>query len=132
MKVKKGFSLLEVTLAILTMGLTVVALLNLLQWSNLNYKNVSTSWKVNELEGEIRVWLREQILTQNNSNPSLEQLKKHIKCPKGFKYSELTVRQHDSNTSLVKLGIYEDKNNNNKADSDEITTRLFCFRRRMS
>lgn len=130
MKANKGFSLLEVTIAILTMGLTVAALLNVLQWSNLNYKSVSTNWKERALFTEVRLWLRKQILIQNNQSPTLTQLEKEVKCPDGYFYKELTVTRDNSKAYFIKLGIYEDRNNNQKADSDEVTNRLFCFMRR--
>lgn len=130
MKAKKGFSLLEVTVAMITMGMTVVALHNILQWSNTNYKNASTGWKERALFTDVRTWLREQILDKNNSDLTLKSLKEGVKCPNGFEYNELTITKHDNDTFFIKLGIFEDRNNNGKADSDEITNRLFCFRRR--
>lgn len=130
MKVKKGFSLLEVTVCILIMGFTITALLNTLQWGNDNYNEISASWKLRSLYADIRVWLRENITQNNNSALTIEELKSNIKCPKGFQYNELTITKHDNDTYFVKLGIYHDKNQNGKADSDETINRLFCFRRR--
>ena len=127
---KKGFSLLEVTVSIFIMGLTVTALLNLLNWSNLKYNVSANSWKERTCLTEARVWIRNQILTKDESNISLKLLSKSIKCPTGFGYNELKVTKHDNDTFFVKIGIFEDRNRNGIADSDETTTRLFCFRRR--
>lgn len=130
MKAKKGFSLLEVTVAMIVMGMTTVALLNILQWSNGNYKAISTGWRERAMFTDVRTWLRDQILEKNNADINLARLNESVKCPDGYRYNELTVSKHDENTFFVKLGIFEDRNNNGKADSDEITNRLFCFRRR--
>lgn len=130
MKAKKGFSLLEVTVAMIAMGMTVVALLNILQWSNSNYKSISMGWKERAMFTDVRTWLRDQILDKNNADITLEKLNESVKCPDGYHYKELTVSKHDENTFFVKLGIFEDRNNNGKADSDEVSNRLFCFRRR--
>ena len=128
---KKGFSLLEVTVSILIMGLTVTALLNILNWSNIKYSVSANSWKERTCLTEARVWLRNQILNKNESNITKKLLSQNVKCPNGFGYSDLVVTKHDNDTFFIKLGVFEDKNHNGTADSDETTTtRLFCFRRR--
>ncbi len=129
---KKGFSLLEVTVSIFIMGLTVTALLNLLNWSNIKYNVSANSWKERTCLTEARLWLRNQILAKDESNISLKQMSQSIKCPSGFGYNELKVTKHDNDTYFVKISIFEDKNRNGIADSDETTTRLFCFRRRVA
>ena len=127
---KKGFSLLEVTVSIFIMGLTVTALMNILNWSNLKYNASANSWKERTCLTEARVWIRNQILTKDETNITLKLLSQSIKCPSGFGYNELKVTKHDNDTYFVKIGIFEDRNKNGIADSDETTTRLFCFRRR--
>ena len=128
--VKKGFSLLEVTVSIFVMGLTVTALLNLLNWSNMKYKVSATSWKERTCLTEARIWVRNQILNNNENNISLKNMNNDIKCPLGFKYNELKVTKHDDDTYFIKISVFEDRNNNGIADSSEKTDRLFCFRRR--
>ena len=63
---KKAFSLLEVTISMFIMGLTITALLNLLDWSNLKYKASANSWKERNCFTETRIWLRNQILKNKN------------------------------------------------------------------
>ena len=128
--VKKGFSLLEVTVSIFVMGLTVTALLNLLNWSNMKYIVSATSWKERTCLTEARIWVRNQILNNNENNISLKNMNNDIKCPLGFGYSELKVTKHDDDTFFIKISVFEDRNNNGIADSSEKTDRLFCFRRR--
>jgi Tfp pilus assembly protein PilV len=127
---KKAFSLLEVTVSIFIMGLTVVALLNLLTWSNSNYKEFTTSWKERNCLTEARIWLRNQIINNNENNLNLKSLNNNVKCPSGFGYNHLEIKKHDVNTFFIKVSVYEDKNNNGVADSNETTSRLFCFRKR--
>ena len=130
MKSKKGFSLLEVTVSILIMGVTIAALLNILDWSNKKYFAINSAWKTRACFTDARVWLRDQILSKKDNSLSLKNMNESIKRPEGFYFSELVVRKHDDETFFVKLGVFEDRNHNKKPDSDETTKRLFCFRRR--
>lgn len=127
---KKAFSLLEVTVSIFIMGLTVVALLNILTWSNIQYNISSTSWKERTCLTDARIWLRNQIVNNKEENLTLKSLIENVKCPLGFKYNELKYKKQGSSTYFVKISVYEDKNNNGKADSNETLSRLFCFRKR--
>lgn len=130
MKVKSGFSLLEVTISILVLGLTVTALLNLLEWSNIKYRSISTDWKERACLTEARTWLRDKITNNEETALNLDKINESLNCPEGYKFNELSVIMHDKNTYFVKLGVYEDRNHNGIADNEEITARLFCFRRR--
>ena len=127
---KKGFSLIEIVISLFVMGLTITALLNLLNWSNKKYNLASTEWRERACLTEARIWLRKQIFTNNNIELSLKTLSDSVKCPSGFGYNELKVTKHDENTYFIKIGVYEDKNRNGTADKNEITSRLYCFRRR--
>ena len=127
---KKGFTLLEVTICIFIMGLTVTALLNLLKWSNAKYTAVASSWKERSCFTEARIWLRKQIIFKNKLDLSLKDLLENVSCPAGYNYNELSLRKHDNDTFFVKISIYEDRNGNGLADSNETTSRLFCFRKR--
>lgn len=127
---KKGFSLLEVTISMFIMGLTITALLNLLDWSNLKYKVYANSWKERNCLTEARIWIRNQILKNNNLDISIKSLKENVKCPYGFGFCGLDITQKDKETYFIKVSIYEDKNRNGIAERDETTARLFCFRRR--
>ena len=127
---KKGFSLLEIVISMFVMGLTITALLNVLSWSNKKYNLSSTEWKERTCLTEARIWLRSQILSNNEVDLSLKKLSEAVKCPSGFAYNELKITKHDENTLFIKIGVYEDKNRNGTADSNEITSRLYCFRRR--
>ena len=128
--VKKGFSLLEVIVSIFIMGLTVTALLNVLNWSNIKYNISANSWKERVCLTEARIWLRNKIMNNDETNLSLKLLSQNIKCPNGFGYNELKITKHDNDTFFIKIGVFEDRNHNGIADSNETTTRLFCFRRR--
>ena len=85
---KKGFSLLEVTVSIFIMGLTVTALLNILNWSNLKYNASANSWKERTCLTEARVWIRNQILTKDETNITLKLLSQSLK---GRSVSSVTV-----------------------------------------
>ncbi len=127
---KKGFSLIEIVISLFVMGLTITALLNVLDWSNKKYNQSSTEWKERTCLTEARLWLRNQILNSNEVELSLKKLSDSVKCPYGFAYNELKITKQDGNTYFIKIGVYEDKNRNGTADANEITSRLYCFRRR--
>ena len=128
--VKKGFSLLEVTVSIFIMGLTVIALLNILEWSNVKYNLSATAWKERTCLTEARIWLREQITNSKESNLNLKNLTENVNCPIGFGFNDLKITKQDNNTFLIRIEVYQDKNRNGKADTNETTARLFCFRKR--
>lgn len=130
MKAKRGFSLLEITVAILIVGLTVTALVNFLDWSILKYRTLTSSWKERACLSDAKNWLRKQITIENQDNLSLKSLNESVSCPSGFAFNELTLIKQDNETFFIKLGIFEDRNRNNMADKDETTGRLFCFLRR--
>ena len=127
---KKAFSFLEVTISMFIMGLTITALLNLLDWSNLKYKASANSWKERNCFTETRIWLRNQILKNKNQEINIKSLSENVKCPYGFGFCGLNITQKDEETYFIKVSIYEDRNRNGIADKNETTDRLFCFRRR--
>lgn len=130
MRSKTGFSLLEISLVIFIMGLTITALLQMLDWSHLRYREISRGWQQRAGLAEIRVWLREKVTNAELAALNVKAINEAIRLPAGFLISELKVTKHDDATYFIKLGYFEDRNRNGKPESNEMNDRLFCFRRR--
>lgn len=129
MKLKKGFTLIELTVALLAMGFTAAALLNMLDFSLLRFNSFNTGRKTEASFTEIRMILRE-IFTQGNlSGLNRHHLDERLNLPTGFYLKSIQTTPWQ-NGAFVNIKIYEDKNRNNAPDPNEISSRLFFFRKR--
>ena len=61
MNLRRGFSLLEITVVMLVMGMTITALLQMFEWSHLRYREISRAWQLRACLAESRIWLRNKI-----------------------------------------------------------------------
>lgn len=130
-KKKNGFSLLEVTVVIFIMGLTINALLQMFELGHLRYNAISTGWKSRSTLSELRVWLRDKVSRAQIQDINLENLNKEIKLSENFKLTDLKISKYASDTFFIHLNVFEDRNKNGKPDKTEANMqRLFCFRRR--
>ncbi|GAB4273988.1 MAG: hypothetical protein Kow0029_14020 [Candidatus Rifleibacteriota bacterium] len=130
-RASNGFSLLEITVVIFVMGLTITALLQMFEFGHLRYSAIATGWKARANMAELRVWLREKIATSHLDEVNLKNLQKEIRLSEGFKLTDLKMFNYNQDTVFVDLVLFEDRNNNNKPDKTETSLkRLFCFRRR--
>lgn len=126
----RGFSLLEISIVIFIMGLTVTALLQMFDWSHLRYREMSRNWQQRAGLAEIRVWLRQKAAASEVTGLDAAGVNHSVKLPPGFFVDSLKVIEHDSSTWFIRLQLCDDRNLNGKADKNETTSRLFCFRRR--
>lgn len=127
---RRGFSLLEISLVIFIMGLTITALLQMFEWSHMRYREISLGWQQRAGMAEIRVWLRDKIGAAETAKLDAASLNSSVKLPSGYFVSQLKITRHDADTCFIKLDLCEDRNHNGKAEEQETTSRLFCFRRR--
>jgi len=128
---KSGFSLLEVTVVMFVMGLTITALLQLFQWGFIRYAIYTDGLKNREFLSDTRVWLRKKISSSVLSDLNQNELIKEIPLKDDVKISELKLRNYASDTVFVTLNIYNDKNGNGKQENNEkLPKRMFCFRGR--
>ncbi len=130
MKLRQGFSLIEISMVIFIMGLTITALLQMFEWSHMRYRAISSGWQQRVGFAEIRVWLREQISAASPEKLDAAAINKAIKLPDHYFVNGLKVTRHDDETWFVQLELCEDRNHNGQAESSETLNRLFCFRRR--
>ncbi len=127
---RRGFSLLEISIVIFIMGLTITALLQMFDWSHMRYREISYGWQQRAGFADIRVWLRNQVNSTDAISLDVTSLNRSVKLPPGYFVDKLKVTKHDETTLFINLELCEDRNRNGKAESGETTSRLFCFRRR--
>ncbi len=130
MNLRRGFSLLEITVVMLVMGMTITALLQMFEWSHLRYREISRAWQLRACLAESRIWLRNKIADAEFAAINTANLSDSLKLPEHCFVSDLKITGHDDFTWLIKLVICDDRNQNGRQDPDELHNRLFCFRRR--
>ena len=124
----KGFSLLEITVAVLALGLTVTALLQMFDFSFSRYAHFSSDWKYNAFIAESRQWLRNKIVTGQAELINEKTLKRSVRFPDSFQILDLAINNYDASTYFVTISINKDKRKNIAKEDSE--TMLFCFRKR--
>jgi len=130
---KSGFSLLEVTVVMFVMGLTITALLQLFQWGFVRYGLFADDWKKRAFFSEMRIWLRHEVADANSNQIRLASLPKHILGHSSIRVADLGVRNQASGTVFITINAFDDKNKNGKPEKNErYPTRLFCFNKRSS
>ena len=127
---RKGFSLLEITVVMLIMGLTITALLQMFDWSQMRYNDISRGWQRRAGLTEVRLWLRDRVIHSDFANINTENLTSAVRLPAGMHIAGLKLREHNDNTWFITIDYFEDRNRNQKPDPGESDSRLFCFRGR--
>lgn len=128
---KSGFSLLEVTVVMLVMGLTITALLQLFQWGFIRYGMFADDWKKRAFFSEMRIWLRHEVADSNSNKISIKSLPRRIMENGNIRISELVVKSHASATIFITMNAFDDKNKNGIPENNEkFPARLFCFNKR--
>lgn len=131
LKDRLGFSLLEVSVVIFVMGITITALLQMFEFGHLRYNAISSGLKTRSTMAEIRVWLRDKVANSQIEAINLNNLHKQINFPGQFRCGDLKISNYDADTYFIQLQVFEDRNSNGKAEKSESSEqKLFCFRRR--
>ncbi|MGM0598750.1 MAG: type II secretion system protein [Candidatus Rifleibacteriota bacterium] len=132
-KKNRGFSLVEITVVIFIMGITIAGLLQLFDLGHLRYNSIRNGLKSRALLTEIKVFLRNKIACNEIQNISTPNILKAVNFPDLYKLNKLKIDKYASDTYFINISIYEDRNSNKKVDKTENSfKRLFCFRRRSS
>ncbi|MEW6711650.1 MAG: prepilin-type N-terminal cleavage/methylation domain-containing protein [Candidatus Riflebacteria bacterium] len=131
MKNTAGFSLLEISIVIFVMGITITALLQMFELGHLRYNAISAGQKLRSGLAEIRVWLRNRVAMAEIEQITVENLQKNVSLADGFRCTDLKISNYDSATYFIQLQLFEDRNRNGNPDPSETgEKKLFCFRRR--
>jgi len=130
LKIRAGFSLLEVSIVLFVMGLTITALLQMFDFSFMRYRAITNGWRERAMMAETRLWLRKQVINSSLEQITIANLANSVKAPTGFSFNKLKVTEHDDSTLFIRVDFFEDRNKNGRPDKGEEGNRLFCFRRR--
>ncbi|HNW34596.1 MAG TPA: prepilin-type N-terminal cleavage/methylation domain-containing protein [Candidatus Ozemobacteraceae bacterium] len=128
----KGFTLLEVLITLLVMGLTTTSLLQLLVYGGRQYDGLARGWKQREALSSLRRSCRGVVMSGRTSALTPEFADAVLKrIGNRLRLSGLTVRASSPRAWFVQVKLFEDGNLNGREDSGEalpLTTWCFCER----
>ncbi|MDN5279125.1 MAG: hypothetical protein PWR01_3090 [Clostridiales bacterium] len=128
---RTGFSLLEVTVVIFVMGLTITALLQMFELGHLRYNSIAQGFESRTNLTELRIWLRDKVARAEIDQITLDNIEREMNFSGQFKLTDLKINNYDQETFFISLMLFEDRNLNNSVDKSENSVqRLYCFRRR--
>ncbi len=133
MSVTRGFTLVEVLVSMLIMGMTATGLLQLLDYGGRQYNEIARGWKQREGISALRRACRQVVATGNAATLSptfgervLERIDARLRL------AGLSVRPSAPRAWFVQARLFDDANRNGREDSGEalpLTTWCFCERR---
>ncbi|HOT27410.1 MAG TPA: prepilin-type N-terminal cleavage/methylation domain-containing protein [Candidatus Ozemobacteraceae bacterium] len=132
MSVTRGFTLVEVLVSMLIMGLTTTGLLQLLDYGGRQYTEIARGWKQREGLSALRRACRQAVAAGNASalSPSFgESVLGSIDTR--LRLAGLTVRPCAPRAWFVQVRLFDDANRNGREDDGEaqpLTTWCFCER----
>lgn len=132
---KKGFSLMEFSVVILISGLTISALLYMLDLSYVHYNFVSKDRVMRSAMSNARVWLRTRVTEKPETNTgfpniSESELFQAMGLDGAYFINELKLTAQPGEGYFIRFSLCRDDNKNKKAETDECVSRLFFFRSR--
>lgn len=133
MSVTRGFTLIEVLVSMLIMGMTATGLFHLLDYGGRQYDAIARGWKQREGLSTLRRACRQAVTAGNAASLSpafgtsvLERIDTRLRL------SDLTVRPCAPRAWFVRVRLFDDANRNCREDGGEalpLTTWCFCDRR---
>ncbi len=133
MNVTKGFTLVEVLVSMLIMGMTATGLLQLLDYGGRQYNEIARGWKQRESLSSLRRACRQAVATGNTvalTSAFGENILSSIDTR--LRLASLTVRPCLPRAWFVQVRLFDDANRNGREDGGEalpLTTWCFCDRR---
>lgn len=128
----KGFTLIEVLVSMLILGLTAASLLQLLMFGGKQYDELARGWKQRETVSALRLACREAVLTGNAAalTPAFAE---NILRRAGnrLRMSGFSLRACAPRAWFVQARLFDDVNLNGREDRGEtvpLTTWCFCER----
>lgn len=128
---KKGFTLMEVVVAILVMGLVSTGLLNLLHWGRLRYHAIDDGWRERDVLKVLHQTLRREISAGriDSIRQIPQELERQFPTTLPWHCTGIDVRRYASDTVFVRPNLYIDRNRNGREDPQEaLTAQVWCFR----
>jgi prepilin-type N-terminal cleavage/methylation domain-containing protein len=132
---RQGFSLLELSLVLVISGLTLMALLQMLDLSYIHYRLIDEGVKESIIMGNARIWLRNQITEKPLSPEGIPpindtELIEALNLKDEYVVNEFKLTQHKNQGFFVKLSLCHHKNKNKAPDQEPSFSQLFYFRNR--
>lgn len=132
MNVTKGFTLVEVLVSMLIMGMTATGLLQLLDYGGRQYNEIARGWKQRECLSALRRACRQAVAAGNTASLSPAFGESVLESIDGrLRLGGLTVRPCAPRAWFVQLRLFDDANRNGREDGGEalpLTTWCFCER----
>ncbi|MBF0498532.1 MAG: prepilin-type N-terminal cleavage/methylation domain-containing protein [Candidatus Riflebacteria bacterium] len=143
-----GFTLIEVSISLLIMGLAISGLLDLLHWGQLRYTTIERDSRTRMAVAEIRRSVRKAIITGHLplevrdgklvDTDSLSADHQSTQTRPGelaetLRIASIAVRPYDTQSVFVKLDLFDDLNHDGRIQSVErLPSTVWCFRLRDS
>ncbi len=126
-----GFSLVEVLITMLIMGLSVNGLLSMLHWGSRRYSEIADSWKERQVVSRLGKTLRGLIVTGMPLPSTPEKVRELLPGESQWRISGLETRECPPGAVMVKAVLFRDKNGNGVREVvEEKASHLWCFRGR--
>lgn len=116
----KGFTLLEVLIAILTMGLSVAGILNLFNWGMQKYAQLNGDRSYRVALTSIRREIRTMVSTANFDCLNKAELAGRIAFQEKLGIAEFFAKQYSQESMFVHVRLFQDRNKNEKPDENEL------------
>ena len=143
---RSGFTLVEVLISLLVMGLAISGLLDLLHWGQVRYESLARSpglrMAISDLRravrnavttGKLPLEIRDGRLVDNGSaSNSLASMQlSGDTAPAMLRIASISLRPYGTQSVFVKLDLFEDRNHDNHAQPGEkLQSPVWCFRMR--
>lgn len=128
---KKGFTLMEVLVAILVMGLVSNGLMNLLYWGRLRYQALDEGWREREVLKSLHQKLRQHVSRGDLDAVAdiARHFDRHFSTPFPLHCTSIDVKSYASDTVFIKPSLYIDRNRNGHEDpAEKLPAQVWCFR----
>ncbi|MFZ2956769.1 MAG: prepilin-type N-terminal cleavage/methylation domain-containing protein [Candidatus Ozemobacteraceae bacterium] len=127
-----GFTLVEVLISLLVMGLAISGLLNLLRWGQARYESLSRSPVTRTAISDMRRAVRNAVATGRLPLEIRDgKLVGNDSTPATLRIASISVRPYDTQSLFVKLDLFEDHNHDGHIQQNEkLQSPVWCFRLR--
>ncbi|HEY9069279.1 MAG TPA: prepilin-type N-terminal cleavage/methylation domain-containing protein [Candidatus Ozemobacteraceae bacterium] len=132
MRATRGFTLLEVLVTLLIMGLATTGILQLLTYGTREYEELTRGWRQREGISTLRRACRQAVMGGNIAGltPAFAEALL-TRTGSGLRSAGLIVRPQASGTWFIQPRLYDDRNGNGREDAGEpLPLTVWCFRDR--
>lgn len=129
---RRGFTLVEILISLLVMGLAISGLLDLLHWGQMRYQAIAEQPRIRSAIGAIRRTIRSQVMA-GLPVALKDGLPTDLHQPVGtLRIASLSVQAYDGATMFVHADLFDDRNRDGTIQSGEtLPGVLWCFRTRV-